>query len=277
MSELIIKKASGDEQVFDVKKLERSLVNAGADKTTISNIVEDIDGWAYNGVSTKEIYTRAFSFLHKDKNVSASRYKLKQAIMELGPTGFPFERFIGQIFEKQNYETQVGIVVVGNCVTHEMDVIATRQKKQYLVECKYGRDQGKHVSVQVPLYVRSRVNDIISKRKEMKEYQGFDFYGSVVTNTRFSEDSIKYGTCSGLYLLAWDYPVGKGLKDLIEKYKLYPITILNHLSNDQKHKLLEKGVVSCPQLLNDFSSIKFLDLSELEQRSLLEELNAMCG
>lgn len=274
--QILIKKASGDEEYFDIKKLERSLHNAGAEELIIWKIIEDIQNWIYSGVTTKQIYSRAFKILRRDRAHSAMRYKLKEAIISLGPTGYPFEQFIGQLFKKQNYEIEVGIVVDGYSITHEMDVIATKNQVQNLMECKYHKDQGKHVSIQVPLYVHSRVNDIVRKRKEMPEFENLSYKAWVVTNTRFSEDSIQYGKCNGLQLLGWDYPKNKGLKHLVESMKLYPITILHKLTRKEKQVLLNQGIVTCLQLLNDMSHVKELNLTKRKEMALHKELMDVC-
>lgn len=268
---ILIRKASGDEELFSTDKLKRSLTNAGADSETISEIAIDIENWIYAGVSTKEIYHRAFSILRSKKTTSALRYKLKQAIFELGPTGYPFENLMGEVFKRQGFSTEVGVVVDGLCVTHEMDVIATKGKKQHLVECKYHKDQGKQVSVQVPLYVRSRVNDIIDKRQQLPEYNTFAFTGWVVTNTRFSLDSIEYGKCCGLQLMAWDYPNGNGLKDVLENLKIYPITILHNLTTEEKQKLMENGIVTCSQISDNKPLLKSLGFTSKKHAVLLNE------
>lgn len=273
---LHVTKASGREELFVVGKLERSLHNAGAEPETIAKIVADLNSWISPGISTKRIYKRAFSILQRDKSSNAIRYRLKQAILELGPTGYPFETLIGELFKMQGYKTEVGVVVNGSCVTHEMDVIATAHKVQELVECKYHKDQGKQVSVQVPLYVRSRVNDIISLREVLPEYSDFSFTGWVVTNTRFSEDTIKYGICSGLKLLAWDFPQEKGLKYLIEKYKLFPTTILSHLTKQQKQTLLDAGIVTCLQLSEAPELLDQFELTNRKKNQLKTELKEIC-
>jgi hypothetical protein len=215
--------------------------------------------------------------LRKEKTTSSLRYSLKKAILELGPTGYPFEILIGQLFQHKGFATEVGIVVDGKCVTHEMDVIATHDTVQHLVEWKYHLDQGKQVSVQVPLYVRSRVNDIIDKRQVMPEYKNLSFTGWVITNTRFSLDSIQFGICSGLNLLAWNYPVGNGLQENIEKYKIYPITVLKNLSVKEKQILLKEGIVTCAQLLENQNSLLHLELSKTKYTTLMKELKEICS
>ncbi len=268
-----IKKASGEEKPFSINKLKQSLRNAGADEEIIEQVAEDVNSWIYDGVTTAKIYGRAFSLLRKKKSYTASRYKLKKAIMELGPTGFPFEHFIGKILEVQGFKTEVGQVVNGKCVTHEVDVIATQDKNQYFVECKYGTSQGKIFSVQIPLYIRSRVNDIIDKRKEDDRFKDFTFHGWVVTNTRFSTDAINYGTCSGLHLLSWDYPAQNGLKDLIDRDKIFPITVLHNLTIAQKQQLMEKGIVICKQISENPEVLEPFQIKPRKLNSLRKEIS----
>lgn len=275
-STILIKKASGEEEIFAPEKLMRSLVKSGALPETVSRIVADIERFIYPEITTKKIYARAFSLLRKEKTDSALRYQLKQAIIELGPTGYPFEVLVGEIFKHQGYTTEVGISVAGHCVSHEMDVIATANGLQHLVECKYHKDQGKQVSVQVPLYVHSRVEDIVKKREKMPEYAGLKFKAWVATNTRFTDDASKYGLCSGIELLAWDFPEGRGLKELIERYKLYPITILYNLNQKEKQYLLTQGIVTCAQLSAKLQVLKALELPKSKFKALERELRSAC-
>jgi len=274
--QIFIVKASGDREIFDSGKLKFSLVNSGAHIDMVNSIVLDIENWIYSGASTKEIYKRAFAILRKETTNVALRYNLKQAIMELGPTGYPFESFVGQIFEKQSYKVQVGIVIEGHSVSHEMDVVASLNNMQNLIECKYHKDQGKPVSVQVPLYVHSRVNDIVRRRKQLPEFKSYRFYAGIVTNTLFSPDSIKYAEANSIKLLAWNYPPGRGLKYMVETLKMYPITILQQLTVKQKNILKTKGIVICSQLLKDKGILEKFNLSEKKYKLVIKEIKSIC-
>lgn len=274
---ITIRKASGEDQPYLAQKLERSLINAGAMPDLAREIVNEITAWISDGVSTKQIYQRAFSLLRKKKSHGALRYRLKQAMLELGPTGFPFEQLLGLLFEKKGYSVEVGVTVDGKCVTHEMDVIATREKQQHLMECKYHSDQGHQVSVQVPLYVRSRVDDIVGVRKQLPQYNGFEFTGWVVTNTRFSNDSLAYGNGSGLRLLAWDYPEGNGLKEMLEGEKLFPVTILSHLNTKEKRALIEQGIVACTQIKQQPQVLDQFELTPNKRNALDKEIKEICN
>ncbi|HQO08954.1 MAG TPA: ATP cone domain-containing protein [Clostridiales bacterium] len=272
-----VKKANGELEPFSTEKLERSLRNSGADSVLIAEILKEINSWIFEGVTTKRIYDSAFAYLRRKKQSSSIRYKLKQALMELGPTGHPFEHFIGKVMENQGYKTEVALIVRGFCVSHEVDVIATKEKHQLIAECKYGQSSDKSVSVQVPLYVHSRVNDIIRIREKLPEFQGYTFQGMVATNTRFTQDSITYSRCSGLKLLGWDYPEGQGLKDLIDRENIYPITVLQTLTKAQLQLLFDKNIVVCSQILNNIESLDFLRLTPAKQSKLLEEIKSICN
>lgn len=270
---ITIKKASGETELFDVNKLINSLRRAGANDEIIKTVIDDITKWIYNGITTKMIYNRAFKNMRRLEAVSAARYKLKQAMLELGPTGYPFERLIGMIFQNSGFSCEVGIVVEGCCLNHEMDVIATKQNEQHFCECKYSVDRGRKIGAQVSLYVKSRVEDIINKRKSLRKYQNTIFKTWIITNARFSDDSIEYAKCTGINLLSWDYPSGEGLKELIEKQNLYPITVLDSLSKKEKNLLLSEGIVACKQIIDNPKLLTEIDLAQNKINKVKNEIN----
>ena len=271
--QIIIKKASGEEEVFDVAKLFHSLQKAGASHQLIEEVVADIKNWIFEGATTREIYRRAFRLLNQRSVSNALRYRLKQALCEFGSSGYPFEHFIGEIFKKMGYSVEVGKVLQGNCITHEMDVIATTKKQQILVECKYSQDQGKYVSIQVPLYVRSRVDDIVKFRAQQAEYKSFAFQACIATNSRFSSDSLTYSKCNGIRLIGWDYPEGNGLRELIDRERVYPITVLSGLDKKAASWLINKGIVSTNQLSENPELLKEIDINPSKYRKIRQELD----
>ncbi|MDB4121409.1 ATP cone domain-containing protein, partial [bacterium] len=142
-------KASGDKVKFSMAKLKASLRRIGADEQTVNQIVDNVRDELYQGISTKEIYNRAFALLKKKKSYLASKYKLKKAIYELGPTGFPFEHFISAILKYSGYKTEVGTILQGQCVTHEIDVMAHKNNKTSVIECKFHNEEGLKCNVKV--------------------------------------------------------------------------------------------------------------------------------
>lgn len=270
---ILIQKASGELVPFSEDKLKGSLLRVGANDQLARLVIDDILSWIENGMPTRKIYGRAFALLRKYQRSAAARYSLKKAMMEMGPSGYPFEQFVGEVFKAQGYQVEVGQEVAGMCVQHEVDVIATNHRLQHLVECKFYNSQGKYASVQVPLYIRSRVNDIVNKRQTCEEYRDFEFQGWVVTNTRFTSDALAFGTCSGLKLLSWDHPQEQNLKQLVEQNHLFPVTALTSLTKSDKQILLEKGVVLCRHIMDTPQVLNVLQMNETKRRRIMAEVS----
>ncbi|MGY8909951.1 MAG: ATP cone domain-containing protein [Flavobacteriales bacterium] len=272
-----IVKSSGKKVKFSLHKLSKSLKRTGADEDTINKILDKVRDELYQGISTKEIYNRAFVLLKKKNSYLASKYKLKKAIYELGPTGFPFEYFISAVLKNSGYITEVGKILQGKCVSHEVDVIAHKNNETTVIECKFHSQQGYNCNVKVPLYINSRYQDIKIHWDSNKKNNTILKPGWVVTNTRFTEDAIKFGNCIGLYLLSWDYPENDGLKDRIDRLGLYPITTSTLLTNREKQFLLSREIVLCRDLIGDVFFLDHLGISESRKKRILEELEQLCN
>ncbi|CAH8282348.1 ATP cone domain-containing protein [Mariniflexile fucanivorans] len=269
-------KSSGEKAKFSLNKLKASLNRSGADKHTVNQIIDKVRDELYQGISTKEIYNRAYALLKKKKSYLASKYKLKKAIYELGPTGFPFERFVSAVLQYSGYKTEVGKTLQGQCVTHEIDVLAHKDHQTIVVECKFHSDEGLNCNVKIPLYINSRYNDVKAHWNANPKNGSKLAEGWVVTNTRFTQDAIQYGKCVNLYLLSWDYPKNDGLKDRIDRLGLYPITVSTLLTNREKQFLLSRDIVLCRELIGDGFYLDHLGVSEIRKEKILNEIKMLC-
>lgn len=269
-------KYSGERVEFSVDKLRNSLRHTNADNETIEYIIEKVSEELYDGISTKEIYNRAFNLLKKQKSHLASRYKLKRAIYELGPTGFPFERFIGSILKFSGYETEVGRFIQGKCVSHEIDVVAQKNNHTTIIECKFHGEQGLKCNVKVPLYIHSRYQDVKTHWESTNRKETVLNPGWVVTNTRFTNDAMLFGKCVGLYLLSWDHPKNDSLKERIDRLGLYPITVSSLLSKREKQFLLNRNIVLCRELIGDHFYLDHLGISQSRQQKIISEIETLC-
>ncbi len=242
-----VTKKNGERAKYDPAKLRVALRSSGANAAAQEKVVKQVSEQLYDGIPTAKIYRIAFDLLKKESHRMAGRYKLKNAVMELGPTGFPFEKFVGKVFETMGYEVETGVLIKGKCVQHEVDVVARKPGEMLMVECKFHSDSMTKSSVQVPLYIHSRFLDV--KAVWEKEYGcEISYRGGVLTNTRFSDDASSYGNCAGLLMISWDEPLGNSLKELIDRSGLHPLTSLISLSKPQKQQLLERGLVLCNEL-----------------------------
>ncbi len=161
MNHLItITKSDGTQQLFEEEKLINSLKHAGANDQAIDDILETVEAHMKDGMTTNEIYSHAFSLLRKLSFHTAVKYSVRRALAELGPDGFPFERFVSRIFHAWGYETLTDQQVMGACIEHEMDVVAWKGKSLAMVEAKFHNEFGLKSDVKVALYVKARFDDI---------------------------------------------------------------------------------------------------------------------
>lgn len=271
--EIEIIKSSGEKSRFSLDKLRNSLKHSGADDLTVDHIVDTVQDELYGGITTREIYNRAYAILKKKKPVFASKYKLKKSIYELGPTGFPFEKFVAAILDYSGYKTVVGKIMPGFCVTHEIDIFAEKNGTASIIECKFHGEEGRKCNVKVPLYIHSRYRDV-KQQWEKANTQPLGA-GEVVTNTRFTEDATVYGMCAGLILLSWDFPKGNGLKDRIDRLGLYPITVSTLLTNIEKQFLLSRDLVLCRQLSQDTFYLDQLGITPNRKEKIMNEIQQL--
>ena len=272
---ILVEKHSGEKEPFSPEKLHQSLKRAGAGEKLIAQVEKGLMPEMFDGITTAEIYRKAFKLLKKIKHPTAARYSLKNAIMDLGPTGYPFEQFVGELLRATGYEVLVGQTIQGHCVQHEVDVVANNAEEQFMVECKFYNNQGKYCNVQVPLYIDSRFRDIERQWKLRPDNGRLKFRGWVVTNTRFTTDAMDYGKCAGLKMVSWDFPHHHGLKDMIEESGLFPVTVLTTLSKKQKQMLLDEKLVLCRQLQQKPGILDSLGLSEGKKKKVIQELDAL--
>ncbi|HLS29572.1 MAG TPA: ATP cone domain-containing protein [Flavobacteriaceae bacterium] len=267
-----IEKYNGNVEPFQVEKLKNSLRRSKASESEIDKIVKNIMPTLYEGITSKEIYKKAFSLLKKYNRTSASKYSLKRAILDLGPTGYPFERLISALLRHKGFQTKVGVILQGECVTHEVDVLAKKDGNTYTVECKFHSDPKAASNVRVPLYINSRFLDIQEYWNKDPEKASRLKQGWLVTNTRFTLDAITYSDCVGLQLLSWDYPENNGIKHNVDAYTLYPITTLTTLTKHEKHQLIKKDIVLTRELFNNSDALKEIGVSAVRIKRVMNEL-----
>lgn len=273
---VLIKKYSGEYEAFDINKLINSLRRSNAHEDLVQEIALKVQDELEEGMTTKKIYRIAFRMLKSKSRVSASKYKLKKALMEMGPTGFPFEILIGKLLAHEGFSTQVGVMVQGDCVQHEIDVIAQKNNKHYMIECKFHGHQGRFCDVKTPLYIQSRFVDVEKQWERQKGHGSKLHKGGLYTNTRFTSVAIQYGNCVGLLLTSWDYPRGNGLKDRIDKSGLHPLTALTTLTKTEKTKLLDKGIVLCKELYENPALLEQIGVSKKRHEWVLEDSEELC-
>lgn len=276
-SRILITKADGRQVPFAETQLTRSLERIGANEELIQQVLSQVQDQLRPGMKSSEIYRLAYQQLRKKARPLAARYKLRRAVLELGPTGYPFEAYIGEIFRHLGYQTQVGVTLSGHCVTHEVDVLAERSGQRISVECKFGNQRHKKVDVKVALYIHSRFRDLVKAWRSEPGWEKGQFEGWIVTNGEFTEDALSYGRCAGLHLVSWRYPQRGNLKELIEHSQLYPVTSLASITKADKNRLLKQGLVLVKSLRNRPDLLETAMVPPNRVQRCLEEVEGLCG
>ncbi len=272
---LNIKKSIGVLEEFDRKKLKRSLLEPGASPAVADAIIDYIERHHDKFQTTDDIYRYALNQLLEKEPHVAIRYNLKKALLEFGPTGFPFEKYVVEVFKSLGYQTQLDQIIGGWCVDHEVDIILRKDNKLTLVECKFHNVQYYMTKVQVAMYTDARFYDI--KKTWHPSNSGEELTPSwVVTNTKFTFEAIKYANCKHMQLLSWDYPQNNSLVDIIDSNGLYPITALFFLTQEQKQLLLNNGIVLCRDIEKQQQKLHELGFSTKDIDKIIERCCGAC-
>lgn len=272
-----IKKASGKVENYEVAKLKQSIENVGLSEREAVEIIEEFEARKRkNGISTRQLHYETFQLIRKRSNAAAARYNIKKAVTELGPSGYPFERFFGAILSQLGYKTQVGVLLTGNCLTHEIDVLADKGDDRIMVECKFRNRDFHKIDAKTALYVQARFQDLSRKWRSETDVPT-NHIACIATNARFSEDAIKYGDCMQMLLVSWDYPKTKqNLKNLIDDTGMYPLTCLTTLTKAEKQALLNKEFVLVKELLNNDDAFEHLQIPNRKLSKIKKEIRALC-
>jgi hypothetical protein len=268
-----IVKADGTVEAFSPERLRASLARAGAAPGAAAEIAARVARSIVPGASSREVYRKAFTLLRSHARPVAARYALRRALLELGPTGHPFEDFISYLFVREGWSVETRKLVAGKCVVHEVDFYAARGGEFLAAELKYHNDPGYKSDLKTALYVKSRFDDIFSC-DPAKRICPVD-RGILITNTKFTSEAIKYAECAGVELLGWSYPLGAGLFERMSAARVYPVTALTSLESREKRLLVGQGVVAADQLLERRETLRRLGMEPARIGRAIAEADAL--
>jgi len=273
-----IVKQNGEREAFDVEKLKFSLNRAGATENVIDEITSKIEKTLKNGTTTNKIYRQAFKLLNKKEKKPAIKYSIRRSLLELGPTGFPFEYFLAELFKEKGYKAKTSQVFSGKCVDHEIDVIAYNNDELILVEAKFHNQHGVKSDTKTALYLKARFDDLRSETFSIDGKNMRMTKAIIITNTKFTQNARKYAKCIGEFdLMSWNYPRDNNLYDLIEETGLQPTTCIPILSKYEKKKLIERGIVNCRSLKNNAQAMREIGISPKKIKEVIDNIEMICS
>ncbi len=282
-------KSTGEREPFSEEKLRESLKRSGTSVPVIDRVTQRAVRQIRRLPQTEHLFDRVQTELVAVDPASAIRYGLRRSILRLGPTGHPFESYFGAVLEAHGYKTQVSVLVDGHCVTHEVDIVAEKDKERIMLECKFHNRPGLRSTVKDSLYIHARYLDVKDKDitnaccvfdpsaakraagpagrswqdevfpdKHAHVVRGFT-KGGLVTNTKVTLDARAYAACVGLLVIGWRYPEGKGVEQFIESKQMYPVTAFTELQPSVLALLFERGIYT----IRDFLELAPQDLERL--------------
>lgn len=262
-----IKKASGIVEEFSLHKLAKSLELSKVPDHLIKEISSEVQKSLGPIVDTQIIHQKTRNILEKRGLYDLSfDYDLRRAVMRLGPSGYPFEKYVSKILAMRGYDTKTNQIIRGKCISHEIDIVAHLGPNHYIVECKFHSFPGTKSDVQVALYTYARFLDIKEVLETDPIHQKENYQVWLITNTKITKDSIDYSQCQGMKLLSWTYPTNESLKTMIVETKLLPVTSLTSLTEKQLDTLIGRGIITIVDLENQFQYQNLLDIIPNDQQ-----------
>ena len=269
---------AGQKEPFSWKKVLSSAQRAGASKELATKIADEISLLVYPGISTALIHEEVLKRLRESEPRAGIRFSLKKAIQRLGPTGFPFEKYVGALFENQGWQVFLNQHLKGYCLTYEIDFLAQKEKELFIGECKFRHALAKQ-KIPSEIILENYAKFLDLKKGEFFKTPAFpqkEISFILVTDAKFTHRTKKFARCYRLELLGWRYPKERGLEYLIESQNLYPITILPSLDDDLARQCFEEKIILVKDLLKKWPNFtRKAKISSQKAAAIFEEAKTL--
>ncbi len=223
----------------------------GANSEVAIQVAQEVEKTLYEGITTQEILQIIFTLMGERKPAVRHLFDLKYGISLMEPKP-EFEAFVRVLLAHGGFQVKPNTILRGLCGEHEVDAIATKDGLTYFVEAKHYFNYHALTGLDESRIARAIMEDMTdgftSGVPEIKIDRAM-----IVTNTRYSEHAINYGRCRGILQVGWASPEGFGLREVVEKHKLYPLSCLRGVSTETRLRLVEAGIVLIKQLLEQDS------------------------
>ena len=235
-------KASGEKEQFDKNKIYQTCFRAGASQKNATRIANEVEAEIYDGISTKKILQIVLKKLGKfERKESAIRYNIRDALSKLG--GEEFEKYVEHLLQEHGYRVQWNIILKGELIAHQVDIIAEKNSDRFMIECKHHTNPHRFTGLQEALALWAAFDDLNKGGQQLSKPW-------LISSTKLSDHAIQYGIGKRMWLTSWDYPEKNALRYWITEKGLYPLTSLN-LSPILRTKLLLANITLVKELANN--------------------------
>ncbi|BCX15265.1 MAG: hypothetical protein KatS3mg097_157 [Candidatus Parcubacteria bacterium] len=269
MPRLVVKK-NGVQEIYSPNKVKQTLKRLNVDELVINYVLSELEKLP-DKVTTTQLYQKIFRILSDKDIIAGIKYNLKNAIFLLGPSGYPFEKFFAKVLNFYGYQTTTNVFLNGSCLVYEIDIVASKDNEQFIIECKYHQQFYSKNDVKTCLYVYGRYLDI----QKVNPY----LHCWLATNTKFTESAIDFAKCYNIKLTSWNYPDDYNLVTLIENWKLYPVTILTNCNTRVFKEFVKADIILLKDLLSTDERFirKITNLNNREITNIIQEAKLVLG
>ncbi|HKZ45748.1 MAG TPA: restriction endonuclease, partial [archaeon] len=183
-------KFDGRSQEFQKEKVIKTCLRMHANHQQAIEIANKIEGKTYDGMTTKEILNLIFRYLKEYRPEIGHEIDLKEAISLLRPKP-DFEVFVQIMLKEIGYEVTSNRILRGKCVDHEIDGVAKKDGKTFLVEVKHHMNHHTYSGIDVCLISQASAEDLVEGFHSGKTEIKFDKV-MIVCNTKFSDQARQY-------------------------------------------------------------------------------------
>ena len=240
---MYIIKANGEKEEFEKEKIIRTLSRSDVERNKAEEIAKEIEKNVSEGDTTRYIYKLILKELDKLEPISSFVYKLREAISKID--SLKFELYIKQVLEANGYTCIWNKVINGDCITHQIDIIAEKDFI-YFVECKHHLNHHKMFGLGGVLEIQARLEDLKDGYKKGKNKFNFK-QAWLINNAKISNHAKRYAKAKNIKLTGWRFGGDESLEWLVQKKKIYPISVLK-IDENSKKRLFNNNILTIQDL-----------------------------
>ena len=242
MNGLFVIDRHGRREPFDGEKIIATCRRIGLSRQRAEDVLEEIVQNSVFPVSTKKIYNMVKEIVGRYGKEYPFIYGLRKSIAELDSQSF--EKYTSKLLSALGYSTEWNVIIEGYAVEHQIDVLAWKGRKYYIVECKRHVNPHRDTGLDVTLQVQARKEDILDGIEYGRGHAIEKAW--VFTNTKFSHHAIQYAETKDILLTGWKYKGEQSLERVAHLTKLIPITMM---SSRELDRLPQKGIITFSDFL----------------------------
>ncbi|MBI5061041.1 MAG: restriction endonuclease [Candidatus Aenigmarchaeota archaeon] len=265
---MMVIKSDGRREPFSKEKVVATCIRAHTGEKMSKEIANYVEKNIKDGTSTQVIYRMVLDELDKRKSKSSIFLTLRDSVADLPPEAFEF--YAKKILEAYGYRVEWNVIVEGEVIEHQCDLIAEKDGRKYLVECKRHFNPHRFCGLDVGLQVQARLEDVMDGFHDGKNEH--DFTGAwIFTNSKFSEHAKKYALGKNIRMTGWRYDNKIALDNMIEDKKLYPVTMLK-ADISIKRTLVSENMLTLDDIIRNEKRLSKKGLADIisQARKLIE-------